>query len=43
MDRVVKIWLILKKMEDYAAVNKIYKLFFSTDPPARTCYASSDI
>lgn len=30
-------------MEDYAAVNQIYKLFFSSDPPARTCYGSSSL
>lgn len=38
-DHVVKTVIYLKNIEDFAAVNQVYESFFSTDFPARSCFA----
>lgn len=35
-DRVVKVTVFLKNMEDFAAVNEVYSRFFTGEPPARS-------
>jgi 2-iminobutanoate/2-iminopropanoate deaminase len=37
MADVVKVTIFLKDIADYASVNEIYKTFFPSPPPARTC------
>ena len=36
---VIKVTVYLKNMDDFAAVNKIYGTYFTSDYPARTCFA----
>jgi 2-iminobutanoate/2-iminopropanoate deaminase len=36
---VIKITVFLKNMDDFAAVNKIYGSYFTSNYPARTCIA----
>lgn len=42
-NKVCKTTVLLKDMDDYATVNKLYSDFFSTNDilPARTCYAAA--
>lgn len=35
LDRVVKTTIFMKDLNDYAAVNDVYKEFFQNEPPAR--------
>ena len=37
-DNVVKCTLLLADINDFAAINSIYKDFFKSEPPARTTY-----
>ena len=37
MDKVIKITVFIKEMNDFAAINEVYKTFFTTDFPARSC------
>ena len=37
LDSVVKVTAYLADMNDFKAFNEVYKEFFSTDCPARTC------
>ena len=37
MDKVVKTTVFIKEMNDFAAINEVYKTFFTTDFPARSC------
>lgn len=37
LEQVVKVTIFLDDMDNYAAVNKIYAQYFTTDPPARAC------
>lgn len=37
MDQVVKTTVFIKEMNDFAAINEVYKTFFTTDFPARSC------
>jgi reactive intermediate/imine deaminase len=40
IDNVVKVNIFLTNMENYAAMNKAYEIFFSKEPkPCRTCVA----
>ncbi|KAF2074935.1 hypothetical protein CYY_003768 [Polysphondylium violaceum] len=39
MGKVVKTTILLKSMDDFAAVNKVYATFFPVDPPARSTFA----
>ncbi len=38
MDNVVKATVFLADIEDFVAVNRIYKTYFTTDYPARAAY-----
>ena len=35
--KVVKTTVFIKEMNDFAAINEVYKTFFTTDFPARSC------
>jgi 2-iminobutanoate/2-iminopropanoate deaminase len=37
MDKVVKTTVFIKEMNDFAAINEVYKTFFTADFPARSC------
>lgn len=37
MDKVVKTTVFIKNMNDFATINEIYKTFFTSDFPARSC------
>ena len=37
MDKVIKTTVFIKEMNDFAAINEVYKTFFTTDFPARSC------
>lgn len=37
MDQVIKTTVFIKEMNDFAAINEVYKTFFTTDFPARSC------
>ncbi len=39
MDTVLKVTVFLTDMADFAAVNEVYKTFFSSPFPARSCFA----
>lgn len=37
LDKVLKTTVFLRDMNDFAAVNEVYKTYFTGDFPARTC------
>jgi len=37
LDKVLKVTVFLSNMDDFAEFNEIYKRFFKSDFPARTC------
>ena len=37
MEQVIKTTVFIKEMNDFAAINEVYKTFFTTDFPARSC------
>lgn len=37
LDKVVKVGVFVKDMNDFALVNEIYAEYFSENPPARSC------
>ena len=37
MDNVVKTTVFIKEMNDFGTINEVYKEFFTTDFPARSC------
>lgn len=37
MDNVVKTTVFIKEMNDFGAINEVYKTFFTADYPARSC------
>jgi len=37
MDKVIKTTVFIKDMNDFAAINEVYKEFFSENFPARSC------
>lgn len=43
MDRVVKCTVFLADIEDWPAINEVYRTFFPTDPPARSAVAGSGL
>ncbi|KAG6863774.1 hypothetical protein C0991_003281, partial [Blastosporella zonata] len=43
LNKVVKVTLYLKNIEDYETVNGVYAEFFGTHRPARTAIAAADI
>jgi len=36
LDRIVKINIVLADIQDYDEMNRVWREFFSVDPPART-------
>ena len=43
MDDVVKVTILLADINDFTAVNDVYKSFFSGTYPARSCFAVKDL
>ena len=43
LEKVVKVSVYLKDMEDFAAVNEVYGRFFPVKPPARACVEVSNL
>ena len=43
LDRVVKITVFLKDIANFERLNKVYRGFFPSDFPARTCIQAGDI
>jgi len=43
LDRVVKTSVFLDKIEDFAAMNRVYAKFFPNDPPARTTVEAANL
>ena len=37
MDNVVKTTVFIKEMNDFSAINDVYKTFFTADFPSRSC------
>ena len=37
LEHVVKVMAFLSNMDDFAAFNEVYKEYFSSNPPARSC------
>jgi 2-iminobutanoate/2-iminopropanoate deaminase len=38
MDKVVKTTVFLKDLADFVAMNEVYATFFTSEPPARSCF-----
>ena len=38
MDKVVKTTVFLKDLKDFNAMNEVYATFFTSEPPARSCF-----
>lgn len=43
MENIVKITVYLKDMNHFSQMNEIYKKFFPSNPPARSCIGVSDL
>ncbi|BDM63700.1 endoribonuclease L-PSP [Shewanella sp. NFH-SH190041] len=43
LDTVLKTTCFLSQIGDFAAFNEVYKEFFKTDCPARSCFAVKDL
>ncbi|MFS1466249.1 RidA family protein [Vibrio lentus] len=43
LDAVLKTTCYLSDINDFAAFNEVYKEFFETDCPARSCFAVKDL
>jgi 2-iminobutanoate/2-iminopropanoate deaminase len=39
MEKVVRATVYLRDMDDFNAMNEVYRTFFPSNPPARTCVA----
>mgnify|MGYP003468617413 CR=1 FL=1 len=37
LDKVIKVTVFIKDMNDFAAVNEVYGTYFVENPPARSC------
>lgn len=37
MDNVVKTTVFIKEMNDFGTINEVYKIFFTSDFPSRSC------
>ena len=42
-DKIVRTMIFLKDIGDFAAVNEVYKSFFATEFPARSCVQAGDL
>jgi len=43
MDNLVKTTVFLKNMKDFQKMNRAYRKFFTTEPPARSCVEVSKL
>ncbi|MFQ6015271.1 MAG: RidA family protein [Anaerolineae bacterium] len=43
LDRVVKVTVFLKNIEDFPAMNEVYRAYFPKDPPARSTVGVADL
>ena len=43
LDKAVKCSVFLKDIQDFAAMNEVYKTYFKESPPARTTVQAGDI
>ena len=43
LERVVKVTVFLKDIADFGRLNDVYRQFFPSDHPARTCIQAGDI
>lgn len=43
LDQVVKVVVYLADMADFAAMNEVYKTYFTADEPARSCVAVKEL
>nr|WP_320125498.1 Rid family detoxifying hydrolase [uncultured Shewanella sp.] len=43
LDTVLKTTCYLAEISDFAAFNEVYKTYFKTDCPARSCFAVKDL
>jgi len=43
MEKVVRATVYLRDMADFNTMNEVYRTFFPSNPPARTCVAVKDI
>lgn len=43
MQNIIKITVYLKDMKHFSQMNEIYKKFFPSNPPARSCIGVSDL
>ena len=43
LDKVVKVTVYLEDMNDFAAMNEVYKQYFKSDFPARAAFAVKDL
>ncbi|MBM3166546.1 MAG: RidA family protein [Chloroflexi bacterium] len=43
LEKVVKVTVFLRNMDDFNSMNEVYKTFFSDMPPARSCVAVKGI
>ena len=43
MDKVVKTTVLLKDINDFAAVNAVYATFFGSEPPARSAFEVANL
>lgn len=41
LSKVLKVTIILKNIDDFASMNKVYSEFFKTDPPSRTTFQAN--
>lgn len=43
MDKVVKTLVLLKDINDFAAMNEVYATYFGDNPPARSCFQAGSL
>ncbi|WP_461612704.1 RidA family protein [Clostridium sp. Marseille-QA1073] len=43
MDKVVKTLVLLKDINDFAAMNEVYATYFGDNPPARSCFQAGNL
>lgn len=43
LEEVLKVTVFLKRLEDYGAMNDVYKEFFPENPPARSAFAVANL
>lgn len=43
LDRIVKVGIFIKDMDDFSAINSIYKEYFTDSFPARCCVQVSEL